>query len=613
MSQTSDPLGQRSGKVSLGAMPWARVPRFAVPERAGTAIAFALTACAATWILASLHDRFWWPPDDGAYAHVASRLLAGEVLHRDVQDVHAGYVNFANAGALALFGDRLVSLRYPLAILTLCQSCLMFFMLRPKGATVAAAGATGMAALTFVQFLNPTAHWYALFLVVTLLAALIWMPGDDRRRLLVTGFLLTTLFLFRQLTGILVGIGILTYLLCENPALRPVGQGVKDRLLARTLLAVMALGLAAYLFAKTDAVAFAMFGLAPLGIIALAWIRTDLGNREVGSILLVLAAGSLAALGPLLLYHLANGSVGAWIDDTVLAAFALTELPFFEKSRFLHLMILALGTAATASDGAALINGLYWAAALLLAPAMGYLTLRGLLREGGRTGARPYVLPLVASFHGVVAVHFQIPIYLIYTLAMSLAGLLWLAAAQPGPARCAMLGLTACLCATGLYFHAGQPASRGLLGIVAGHRHVTFEPSGIARAGLRLDADDAATYRDLVDLIRRETPEDGAILAVPVNPELYYLSGRRNPTRFFNSALGIRTDRELQSVLADLRRDPPGLVFFRPDDKYWTRYAARIMDFVRLRYEPLVSRAGFEIFRYPGTAHDDARKGGGTK
>jgi hypothetical protein len=38
------------------------------------------------------HDRTWWEPDEGQLAHVAERILHGEVLHRDIQDVRPGYV-----------------------------------------------------------------------------------------------------------------------------------------------------------------------------------------------------------------------------------------------------------------------------------------------------------------------------------------------------------------------------------------------------------------------------------------------------------------------------------------------------------------------------------------
>ena len=76
------------------------------------AFAFVVTWTAA--VLGYYHDRFWWPPDEGLYAHVADRVARGEVLNRDVQNIHPGYHALANALWLVLFGDDLVSLRYPL-------------------------------------------------------------------------------------------------------------------------------------------------------------------------------------------------------------------------------------------------------------------------------------------------------------------------------------------------------------------------------------------------------------------------------------------------------------------------------------------------------------------
>ena len=78
------------------------------------------------------HNRFWWPPDEGAYAHVAARILDGEVLNLDVQDIHAGYINFANALWLWLFGLDLVSLRYPLAAMGFVQACIIYRILLPE-------------------------------------------------------------------------------------------------------------------------------------------------------------------------------------------------------------------------------------------------------------------------------------------------------------------------------------------------------------------------------------------------------------------------------------------------------------------------------------------------
>ncbi len=571
-------------------------PGQALTDRADV-IACAAVVCFAALVLFHFHDRFWWPQADGAYAHVAERILAGEVLHRDVQDIHAGHINLVNAGAMGLFGMKMVALRYPLVALTLIQTCLVFFLLLPRGRIVAMSGAAAMTALTFVQFPNPTANWYALFFFVAVLCVLAWVPRESRWRLGAVGFLLITLFLFRQLSGVLVGIGVMTYLLSEASLSTSLGRRPKDKFLARTLLSMMGLGLVSYLLLKTSLGAWILFGTGPLGILVWVGIHTDRGNRDVVKMLLPLCLGGLAALAPLFLYHLANGSMSAWINDTVLVAFALTELPFFEEKRFSLFLLFSAVSFLQPSGPVGLVNSLYVIVLILLAPILAYMTLRGLSRDGMASGTAPYLLPMLASFHALVAVHYQAIVYLAYTVAITFAGLLWLAAARSARARWGTIALAVFLSATGLYFHAGQSIDRGWIGIVAGSRSPVYAAPDLERVGLRIGAEDAAIYRDLVELIQRETPKDGAILVLPLGPELYFLSDRRNPTRFYNIGFGIRSESELAETISTLRDDPPDLVLYRPRDHYDTAYAARLMDYVRTRYERLASQGGYDIYR----------------
>src|SRR5689334_6057415 len=59
-------------------------------------IALLLVVLISTTIMIIYHNRFWAPADEGMYAHVAERVAGGQVLHRDVQDLYAGYVNLIN-------------------------------------------------------------------------------------------------------------------------------------------------------------------------------------------------------------------------------------------------------------------------------------------------------------------------------------------------------------------------------------------------------------------------------------------------------------------------------------------------------------------------------------
>ena len=58
------------------------------------------------WILAAHFDRSWWPPDEGQFAHVAERMLEGDLLHREIRDPHTDYGHWLNAAALAAWHSK---------------------------------------------------------------------------------------------------------------------------------------------------------------------------------------------------------------------------------------------------------------------------------------------------------------------------------------------------------------------------------------------------------------------------------------------------------------------------------------------------------------------------
>jgi hypothetical protein len=89
-------------------------------------------------------------------------------------------------------------------------------------------------------------------------------------------------------------------------------------------------------------------------------------------------------------------------------------------------------------------------------------------------------------------------------------------------------------------------------------------------------------------------------LALPHHPELYYLTRRRNPTRFFNSAFGLRSEDDVKQLLAKIDEAPPVLVFFTPDSNYTTNHSLQVMRAIRQRYELIEVKRGFEIYRISG-------------
>jgi hypothetical protein len=551
------------------------------------AAALALALAGSALLLFVFHDRFWWGPDEGAYAHVAERILQGDVLNRDVQDMHAGAINFVNALAFWLFGLDLVSLRYPIVLLGMVQAFLAFRLLEPRGLAVAAVGSLALTAFGFVQFPNPTANHYGIFLAVVA----VWMLARvDMKRagaLEALGFLLVTTFLFRQLTGVVVAMGAVTWLLI--PADAP-AQGGRRRL-GRIVLGLMAAGLAAFLFSKTDLVGGLLFGLWPLLVLAEAARRSRADDRSVMTMTGRLALGGAVALTPLLAYHLWHGSLLLWLDDTVGGALALNAMPF--TGRLVHAaMILLSARQLLAFDGiAGIANALFWLGVLALPAVNGGLLLRRV--RGAGSPADP--LLTIAVFHALVSVFHQIPTYLMFSTGLSLAAFVaTLAARRPRFAALACAGLAA---AVALHYHAAQPATRLVRDYVAGLRMPDVVDSGLPRASLRIAPEDAEAHRRLVALIAREVPEGGAIFAAPFEPQLYFLSQRRNPVRFYNTAIGVRDEAALVETLAILERDRPALLFFRPDDKYNTVLSLALMERLKPSYVLINRIGGLEVYR----------------
>jgi hypothetical protein len=117
------------------------------------------------------------------------------------------------------------------------------------------------------------------------------------------------------------------------------------------------------------------------------------------------------------------------------------------------------------------------------------------------------------------------------------------------------------------------------------------------RLGLKVEAKDVAAYRHLVELVRREVTTDQTILALPANPEVYFLSRRQTTVRFYNSSLGIDGEAGFNQAMRVIRDHPPQLVFHRPQDKYNTEYGDRIMAYVRGHYAQIEEFSGFKIYR----------------
>jgi hypothetical protein len=206
-------------------------------------------------------------------------------------------------------------------------------------------------------------------------------------------------------------------------------------------------------------------------------------------------------------------------------------------------------------------------------------------------------LAYLASFYALVSLHYQIPIYLLYSSALSLVGLLVLND-NKRQASCGWSSGVAIFCIViGVTSHAAKPHTAALGSVLRGERNAPAVHCDIARLGLRIESGLCDSYRRLLQLIAENATQEETILALPVNPELYFLSGRKSALWFFNSALALQNEEQQKKAEERLLQAPPALVFYRESDKYNTPQARALMQLVRSNLDPLGTIEGFEVYQ----------------
>jgi hypothetical protein len=564
------------------------------PSFRGRAVAvFTAVAAVNIFLLWHFHDRYWYPVDEGIYATIAERVLAGEVLHVQIQDFHPGYGDFLNAAAFRLFGVDLVSLRYPLIAGAFLQSSFVFALLYRRSLLLASCAAVASIALGVIQFLNPTPHWYALFGTCALLYWLSKAPVQHWMRLVGAGVLVGTITLFHQFVGVLAGTGVLIVALQERSGDADGG----DRRLAQMLLLLPLAGLLLYL-ARSPAVEFSgllLFACWPLAILLRELKDTRTANRDAARVVVSLVTGALLSSVPLLLYCAAHRSGQETLQESMFAAVSLGFRKSDAQPWYGLLPLAGFYQASTPSTLGDVANGLFWIVLPLLAAMNGLFTL--VASEQDR-GAGTNAVPTISACYAVSSLYMQDAIYLYFSAGLSLTSVFWWVSARSRASRIAGAAVAVALAVIAVAFHAAQPSTRSNRELLSG-RNVLSGASAepLTRASLRLDQVEQLPYATVVNIINTTVAAGAPIFAVPNDAELYFLTGRRNTFRFYNTALGIQSNTDLAGVLDRLRRNPPAVVTFRPADQYNTWASSAIMEYVRKHYERVSSVSGVEIYR----------------
>jgi hypothetical protein len=529
--------------------------------------AVATVICAGAY-LAPFIDRGWIPHDEGTIAGDALRLIQGELPHVGFQDPYIGGMTWFYAALFRLFGVDLVTIRgalYGAALLsTFVWYCIASHFARPLPAAAAALVALVWGYPNY--FAGLPSWWVLLFASLAVLGLMRFHHTGRTRWLFSAGLMLGLACVFKQPAVYAVAaawLAVAYYESLERPAGTTTGPG-SGFVLRLVGVSMILLGLAVLIGFHVRADVWVVLVL-PIATLALfvaaeAWRYERHGKSERSDWRLlgwtmILAAGVAIPLTLLLVPYACAGQLGPFVYGT----FVLPQLRTDHAGFPLQPPIVALGLvpylavvlrlglnrrpgglefiAAWVLPAAAVLGcrsmlGYYltWNAVRYSLLAIVPLVLVALSRTSHSVEpARRADLFLVAAMGASMALFqypFAAPIYFCYAAPLIILALFGAVRLQNrfGPVHAIPIFAAIAAFAV-LSANRGYGDTIGAMPEVRRFDH----PLNIPRAHLLVGADDVSTYSTVVKLVQ-DHGRGPFIHAFPDCPEVYFLTGRRNPT-----------------------------------------------------------------------------------
>jgi hypothetical protein len=535
------------------------------------------------------------PFDDGALAQSAERLLQGELPHRDFDDPYTGGLAFLNAGAFKLFGLTLWSMRVALLAVFAAWVPAAYYVASRLVRPLAAGAITILAVVwSLPNYTAAMPSWYNLFLATFGTAALFRHLEDGRRRWLVAAGLAGGLSFLVKVVGLYYVAGVLLFLVFRAHA-RAREEAGPDAARGAVYAAFVTVALIAFVTAlavlvrrQLAAPELAQFVLPGTAIAALLvrneWTQPAGDSRArfhglfrlLGPFLLGVALPVAVFLVP----YVRSGSVGALAYGVFVLPMkrfgvaVSAVVPLMAMVAGLPLMLFAVLTRTACGRGAQ-IAGVSTAVALALLfvvtgrsdPAyrsvwyavqtmLPWLVVAGVVVLGRPRAAdagdrllraRTMLLLCIAALCNLIQYPFFVPNYFCYV-----APLVILAAVALGrylQPRAVLVPWAVLAFFTAFAVLRVNDSTLYAMGI-AYRPYLRTAPLGLERGGLEVPVVHAEAYRELVPLLRAHA-RGGYTWASPDCPEIYFLSGLRNPGRslfdFFENPTG-RTARVLDML-----------------------------------------------------------------
>ncbi|MFC1706642.1 glycosyltransferase family 39 protein [Planctomycetota bacterium] len=525
-------------------------------------------------------DQDWIPLDEGILAHSAERVMDGELPHRDFNEPYTGGLTFLHAFGFRVFGVNLLSLRLVLLFFALAFIPSVYRI----AAHVAPPPVCGAATLLCLVFSVPNyvagqPAWYNTFFAVFGLLCLLRHMDTDRWVWLFAAGLCGGLSFLAKSHGLYyIAAALLGLLFREQQRARALERGRGAGMLSLGLTALLLLFgflLCALISHRPGPMELFLFAFPGLLLVAVLvrneWQLRDRGGtarlrrlvRSVGTFVL----GALLPVALFLVPFLNSSSVSDFYAGVFLAPQArlghplnavppvsslwaavpvalLVVAPLWLKGTRVR-MALAIPALVACVAVACLgyQQAVYRAFWYSLRPAVPILSVIGcawLTVHSGRgegTGQRQeqlFLLLAVAALTSLVQFPVGFGVYFCYAAPMViLAGVYWASVhdARPG-VLCAGAFVFYLLFAV-LWLNRGSTLQLGF-NYTPGCNDTRLE---LERGGLRVREAQARLYEWLIGEVQRHSDTAAYIFALPDSAEVYFLSGRRNPTRTLHDFL----------------------------------------------------------------------------
>lgn len=543
------------------------------------------------WVIAAIYlipfvERGWMPHDEGLLAHSAERVLYGELPHRDFDDAYTGGLAMFHAASFRLGGVTTSAIRWTLYLAAILWIPLLYLIaLRLAAPVIAALAVLACVAWSLPNYFAAMPSWYLLFLTTGSLYCLIRFQEQNGRRWLLAAGLCCGLSLLTKINGLYSIAAALLYILfvdqqrsIDASGRRSPAVAACTTLIALTFTAIVAL-LVLNPWSPDRCIHFVLPAAAVASVLVANEWQTGRGSFMqrsaplLSDVFLFLGGCSLPVAAFLIPYVLSDS-----VHDLLYGLFVLPQRRMESAALEFPPLYAAVCTIPTAlfllrqrTDQTVRTNrqvtaaiclllatllvfsvGYFWHHAIWLSARMlvpfvvaggAWWLLRPMAGTENESKQRATLFLLLASttLLSLLQFPFAANIYFCY-----FAPLLILAAVgvrQMIPLRSESVAVVV------LVFYLAFPIVSLNQGFLAFHSEQVAHsrsPFTLERSSLHVSPQHRETYEQIIALIDANTSPNSTIYAAPDCPEIYFLSGRSNPTRtmydFFDDPAG-RNDR----------------------------------------------------------------------